>query len=185
MPPICSCTYCTCQNMALCIRYKVMYSVHFVFIFIFDHLQNIRVGTNVWNYFIFNSGIEVDLNVNNAVGIRNTQLLSSYARCKFFTLLRFQNEICVFIIFLDLFIQLCSHYTYILKWYLFISQFLHQLFNFADLKKDVFMYLYFLPKNSIKNIWNLLVSSYFSWWKISAFSFAGKNVGSTSWNKWC
>lgn len=33
--------------------------------------------------FLYNfSGIEVDLNINNAVGIRNTQLLSSYARSK-------------------------------------------------------------------------------------------------------
>ncbi|GFX83437.1 poly(A) RNA polymerase GLD2 [Trichonephila clavipes] len=61
---------------------KILHSVKYLFHkykFLYD-MQVIYAKVPILKFAEFESGIEVDLNINNTIGIRNTQLLSSYAR---------------------------------------------------------------------------------------------------------
>ncbi|GFR03716.1 poly(A) RNA polymerase gld-2 homolog A [Trichonephila clavata] len=61
---------------------KILHSVKYLFHkykFLYD-MQVIYAKVPILKFAEIESGIEVDLNINNTIGIRNTQLLSSYAR---------------------------------------------------------------------------------------------------------
>ncbi|GBM87645.1 Poly(A) RNA polymerase gld-2 A [Araneus ventricosus] len=66
------------QKEAIGILHSVKYLFH-KYKFLYD-IQVIYAKVPILKFVDGESGVEVDLNINNAIGIRNTQLLSSYAR---------------------------------------------------------------------------------------------------------
>ncbi|GFU12465.1 poly(A) RNA polymerase gld-2 homolog A [Nephila pilipes] len=61
---------------------NILHSIKYLFLkykFLYN-IQVIHAKVPILKFIDIESGIEVDLNINNTIGIRNTQLLSSYAR---------------------------------------------------------------------------------------------------------